>query len=355
MSQNKWWAELAALKKEAEEERCPDSLGLDLIEGKPLLGRDIFNYSHLQVFGEDKFLRNVLQRVLVQDVDRKIPVIAIALTRESELPKEFYKVFLDKRPEESERFFHYEAHQKKSSPPIFNGAEFFQFGKRQFIYIRLGAESASQDRSFLATIEAEIKTRFNRIDRSFLDAKRPAIYIFLPEKIESSHRITQYVENLSCYTAFRVFSKELQILNGDASSLVYGPGFYSEKNWQKMRKHCYWQFHQKRSRESGPDFFSFLRMPVKFKLCKLFSEGIPVHQTGFGRFKINETVNEYAWFYPVQQSLGKENYDQTHQSDDFENQKVLPAKMNPPAGDPLIRQIFEDLKPKNEDSKKELC
>ena len=353
MSQNKWWAELAALKKEAEEARCPDSLGLDLIEGKPLLGRDIFNYPHLQVFGEDKFLRNVLQRVLVQDVDRKIPVIAIALTRESELPKEFYKVFLDKRPEESERFFHYEAHQKKSSPPIFNGAEFFQFGKRQFMYIRLGAESASQDRSFLATIEEEIKIRFNRIDRLF-DAKRPAIYIFLPEKIESSHRITQYVETLSYYVGFRIFSKELQILSRDASSLVYGPGVYSEKTRQKMRRHCYWQFHQKRAKESWADFFGF-GMPVKFKLCKLFSEGIPLHQTGFGRFKINETVNEHKWFYPVQQSLGKENYGQTHQSNEPENQKVLPAKMNPPAGDPLIRQIFKDLKPKNEDSKKELC
>ena len=353
MSLNQWWAGLGALKKEVEKERCPDSLGLNLIEGKHLLGRDILNYSHLQVFGEDQFLRNVLQRVLVQDVDRKIPVIAIALTRESELPKEFYKVFWDKRPEEAERSFHYEAHQKKPFPPVFNGAEFFQFGKRQFIYIRLGVESAAQDRSFLATIEKEIKIRFNQTDRLF-DAKRPAIYIFLPEKMEACHHITQYVESLSCYVTFRIFSKELQILSREVSSLVYGPGVYPEKSCKKIRKHCYWQFHQKRVREDWADFFGF-RMPVKLRLCKLFSEGIPIHQTAFGFFKINETVNEHALFYPVQQSLGKEDYYHTHQSDKPKTQKVLPARMNPPAEDPLIRQIFEDLKPKNEDSKKELC
>lgn len=353
MSLNQWWAGLGALKKEAEKERCPDSLGLNLIEGKHLLGRDILNYSHLQVFGEDQFLRNVLQRVLVQDVDRKIPVIAIALTRESELPKEFYKVFLDKRADKSERFFHYEAHQKGNFPPIFNCAEFFQFGKRQFIYIRLGAESAAQDKRFLATIEQEIKIRFNQTDRLF-DAKRPAIYIFLPEKMEACHHITQYVESLSCYVAFRIFSKELQILSREVSSLVYGPGVYPEKSCKKIRKHCYWQFHQKRVKEGWADFFGF-RMPVKLRLCKLFSEGIPIHQTAFGFFKINETVNEHAWFYPVQQSLGKEDYDYTHQSNETETPKPAPVKKNPPVGDPLIRQIFEDLKPKNEDSKKELC
>ncbi|HCM42082.1 MAG TPA: hypothetical protein DIS66_02040 [Candidatus Omnitrophica bacterium] len=355
MSLNQWWAGLGTLKKEAEEAPCPDSLGLDLIKGEPLLGRDILNYSHLQVFGKDQFLRNMLQRVLVQDVDRKIPVIAIALTRESELPKEFYKVFVDKKPEESERFFHYEAHQKESSPPLFNRAEFFQFGKRQFIYVRFGAESAARDRSFLSTIEEEIKIRFNRIDRLSPDAKRPAIYIFLPEKIEPSHRITQYVESLSCYTAFRIFSKELQILDRDVSSLVYGPELYPEKDYEEMRKHCYWQFHRKKAREGGPGLFSFLRAPEKFKLVKRFSKGIPFHQTAFGCFKINETTNEYVWFYPVQQSLGKENYGQMHQNDEPENQRAVPVKKKLPTEDPLIRQIFEDLKPKNEDSKKELC
>ena len=354
MSLNQWWAGLGTLKKEVEEAPCPDSLGLDLIKGEPLLGRDILNYSHLQVFGEDQFLRNMLQRILVQDVDRKIPVIAIALTRESELPKEFYKVFVDKNPEESEHFFHYEAHQKGNSPPLFNCAEFFQFGKRQFIYIRLGAESASKNRSFLATIEKEIKIRFNQIDRLSFNAKRPAIYIFLPEKMEACHRITQYVESLSCYVAFRIFSKELRILSKDVSSLVYGPGFYQEKECKKMRKHCYWQFHQKRVREGWADFFGF-RMPVKIRLCKLFSEGIPAYQTAFGCFRIKETVNEHAWFYPVQQSLGKEDYDHVHQSNAPESPKPAPVKEKPPAEDPLIRKIFEDLKPKNEDSKKELC
>ena len=342
---------MAALKKEVEEALCPDSLGLNLIEGKPLLGRNILNYANLQVFGKDKFLRNMLQRVLVWDVDHKIPVIAIAPTRESELPKEFHKVFLDKMPAESERFFHYEAHQKIPSPPVFNSAEFFQFGKRQFIYIRLGAESVPRDRSFLAAIEAEIEKRFNRIDQSPPDAKRIAIYIFLPEMLESSHRIAQYAERLSCYAAFRIFSKELQILSGDVSSLVYGPELYPKKTYEKMRKHCYWEFYKKKATESWSNFFGFLGMPEKFKLGKLFSGGIAIHQTAFGRFKINETI-EYAWFYPVQQSLGKETYALTHQSDEPENQKVLPAQMNPPAGDPLIRQIFEDLKPKNDSNKR---
>ena len=89
MSQNEWWAEWMSLKKEVEENLCPDSLGLNLIEGKPLLGRDVFSYANLQVFGEDQFLRNMLQRVLVWDVNQEIPVIVIARSQESELPKEF--------------------------------------------------------------------------------------------------------------------------------------------------------------------------------------------------------------------------------------------------------------------------
>ena len=323
------------------------SLGLDLIKGEPLLGRDVFSYANLQVFGEDQFLRNMLQRVLVWDVNQEIPVIVIARTQESELPKEFYKVFLDKKPKESEHFFHYEAHQQKSSPPAFNCAEFFQFGKRQFIYIRLGAESATRDRSFLAAIEAGIKIRFNPINQLSLDAKRPAIYLFLPEAIERSHLITQYVESVSCYAAFRIFSKKLQVLDSETSSFIHGPEVYPEKTYEEMRKHCYWRFNQKRVSESWADCFGFSETSEKFKLGKRFSKGIPIHQTAFGRFKINDTVNEYAWFYPVQQSLGKENYDHTHQSDKPENPKPAPVKKSLSPEDSLTQKIIEDLRPKS--------
>ena len=216
------------------------------------------------------------------------------------------------------------------------------------LYIRLGAESATRDRSFFATIEAGIKIRFNRIDQLSLDAKRPTIYLFLPEEIERSHSITQYVESLSCYAAFRFFSKKLQILNADASSFIYGPEVYPEKTYEEMHKHSYWRFHQKRVPESWADCFGFSETSEKFKLGKRFSKVIPIHQTAFGRFKISETVNEYAWFYPVQQSLGKENYDHTHQSDKPENPKPEPVKKNPSPEDSITQKIIEDLKPKAE-------
>ena len=82
-------------------------------------------------------------------------------------------------------------------------------------------------------------------------------------------------------------------------------------------------------------------------MAKRFSKVIPIHQTAFGLFKINDTVNEYAWFYPVQQSLGEENYDPTHQSDKPENPTPAPVKKSPPAEDSLTQKIIEDLRPKS--------
>ena len=59
-------------------------------------------------------------------------------------------------------------------------------------------------------------------------------------------------------------------------------------------------------------------------------------------------MNEYAWFYPVQQSLGKENYEHTHQNDEPENPKPAPVKKKPSPEDSLSQQIIEDLRPKAE-------
>ena len=155
------------------------------------------------------------------------------------------------------------------------------------------------------------------------------------------------MESLSCYAAFRIFSKKLQILDRAVSSLIYGPEVYPEKNYEEMRKHFYWRFNQKRVSESWADFFGFSENSEKFKLGKRFSKGIPIHQTAFGRFKISRNVNEYVWFYPVQQSLGKENYEHTHQNDEPENLKLAPVKKSLPAKDSLTRQIIDDLRPKN--------
>ena len=46
-------------------------------------------------------------------------------------------------------------------------------------------------------------------------------------------------------------------------------------------------------------------------------------------------------------SLGKENYDHTHQSDKPENPKPALVKKSPSAEDSLTQKIIEDLKPKN--------
>ena len=114
-----------------------------------------------------------------------------------------------------------------------------------------------------------------------------------------------------------------------------------------MRKHFYWRFNQKRVSESWADFFGFSENSEKFKLVKRFSKGIPIHHTAFGLFKISKNVNEYVWFYPVQQSLGKENYEHTHQNDEPENPKPAPVKKKPSPEDSLTQQIIEDLRPKN--------
>lgn len=62
----------------------------------------------------------------------------------------------------------------------------------------------------------------------------------------------------------------------------------------------------------------------------------------------SKATNEYVWFYSVQQSLAKEDYDQLSQSNVPESPKPASVKKKPPAEDSLTRQIIDDLRPKAE-------
>ena len=209
--------------------------------------------------------------------------------------------------------------------------------------MRLSPEVMPYDK-ILTTFAGKIKANFSIKDRWDSGVKRPVIYIFLPELMEPNHSLTQYVQDLESYVTFRIFSKKIQIFNKEQSSLTYGSDLYSLKSYEEMRKHCYWQFNRKSSRENGGGFFGFLRMPEQLKLIKNLANEIPLSKTAFGCFKISETVSEYAWFYPVHRSLGKIAYNFVKQSRN--DKEEIPVKPKPPAEDPLILKIFEDLKPK---------
>ena len=71
MKKEEWQNHWQRLGRKICQEPCPGVMGLDLIRGKFLYGRNVLNAFHLQVFGQDVFLGNMMQRILETDIVQK--------------------------------------------------------------------------------------------------------------------------------------------------------------------------------------------------------------------------------------------------------------------------------------------
>ena len=96
MKKEEWQLHWQGLTKKVCQEPCPDMLGLDLNRGKFIYGQNILNAFHLQVFGQDAFLRNMMQRILKADIAQKArdaPIIVIVPDKREEILGEANKSF----------------------------------------------------------------------------------------------------------------------------------------------------------------------------------------------------------------------------------------------------------------------
>lgn len=351
MSKAEWQAYWTALKRKMDEKPCPDLAGLDLIRGTVLPGSTIYDDFHLQIFGQDPFLRNMFQHALVRDAGQNVPIIILASSEESELPEEAFKV-LDEKTDGSPgaAFFYDSGLPAKKSAATIDYSEFLETGSCRFMFVKLNPEGIRVDKRMLAILEAAIKEHFDEGNAYWRPNACPLIYIFCPEALEPGYSILNFAKGLEDYVIFRIFSKEKQVLGAETASLIYGPDLYPVESYERMKKHCCRQFKEKSKWNNKHAFFGDEENQAVLKAAKKFFKNIPVQQTAFARLKTRyQTDQEYIWFYPVQQSLGKKPVERI--SSEIENKPRASAdKPKPPR-----LQIVEDLRPKNQDSTKGVC
>jgi len=342
MNKEQWQSEWRELKRKVEEEPCPGVLGMDLIHGQLFKGVNFMQSFPLQVFGKKDFLRNVMQRVLEWDIGQKAPIIILAPAEETELPELVFKVFLDEMPWKPGSFFQYATCQVPHVPPLFKSADFFDSGESKFVYVKLGLEGLSRALRLLFAFESEIKALADNKYSSSSKNGRPAIYIFQPELLEADYHISEYARGLKKNAELRVFSKELQIFNWNETSLIYGPELYPKKTYENMRWHCYYRLWKNRKWDKKNGFWGDREDPAVLKAAKVASEGIPIVQTAFARFKIEQSRgDEYFWFYPVRKDLGRESYCLLSEENESLNKN---SRIDAIKADPLAK-VFNDLKP----------
>ncbi len=337
---------LQGLKKKIEEELCSDVLGLDLIRGELLYTRDSLTPFHFQVFGKDKFLRNIFQRVLKDDANQRVPIIIFAPDKELDLPKQAFKVLPDNAVAEPCSFFNYASSQLESPLDFLDRVDLFKVGNPKFIYARLSRKGSAVDQQLLSVLEMEIMKKLDSKRSSLIEINRLLIYVFRPELLESGYSITQYAKRLKDHATFRIFSKETLVFGRDESSLLYGPDHSFQQPCEVWREHCYQQFQRKRKRQEQHGFFRPKESQEDLKVAEVFANRTPIDQTAFGCFNIGESTYEYAWFDPVRQGLGKKSWCRTSQMPVIQMNYPSPIKAKRPAEDPLTLKIIADLKPK---------
>jgi len=339
-----------ALRTESAEKPVPQALGLDLIRGELLETSHMIENLHLQVFGRDAFLRNMLQRILVWDMRQHVSIILLASGKEAGLLAEVAKVINGMKHSREHILLLYSPFHPKLSARSFHARdlferETFQKLRHYHLYAELGNAYRQDEHSLLEDLKSEIKRRFAKEEDSPALSYKPFVYIFRPEALPKDYLITDRTKDLKDYACFRIFSEGLQILNREESGLVYGPELYPAERLEEMRKHCYWQF----ERNEKNKFLSKPGNQEILKMAKELSKAIPVNQTAFGRFRDWYRPGwKYAWFYPVQQSLGRLPYERPSEFPKWENRPEPAVKPKSPDEDPVILKILEDLRPKKE-------
>jgi len=357
MKNSQWETYWIELKRRIDKEPLPGILGLDLIRGKPLYTQEVLNRFPLQVFGKDVFLRNMLQQILAWDLKQKVPIIFIASEGESGILEEINYVLKHVGEENPQPFLFYARLQPKLSVSSIDFSELFWSDECKHLYVELDEEGKFWRDSFPSDLEKEIKRRFSKETRFYFNAQNPFVYLFSPERLKE-HSLTDYAKRLKENVALRIFSEPIQLLSREEAGHIYGPEIYPAETYEKMRKGCYRAFEERRKWSERNEFFGPSETRERLKLARESAKEIPVTQTAFARFKRwNEKGEDYYWFYPVHQSLGRAPYEpppKPHQVEKKPTRRKSIPGVSPADYDPSIIDIIEDLRPKRRDQTHEI-
>lgn len=339
-----------SLKREIDEKPLSQALGLNLIRGELLETSHMIEKLHLQVFGKDTFLRNMLQRILLWDIRRFVSIILVASEKETGLLEEIVKIFNDFRHSRENILLLHSRHRPRRSVQPFKACDLFEREMSQklqqnHLYIEMGDTFSSNNQILIQDLKSEIKRRFAEEEDSPVLSYKPFVCIFRPEALPKDYLISDFTNNLKDCACFRIFSNEVQILSREESGLVYGPELYPAERLEEMRKHCHWRF----ERNEKNKFLSKPGNQEVLKMAKDLAKTIPLNQTAFGRFRDWYWPGwKYAWFYPVQQGLGRLPYNLPSEFSKWRNKPEHPAVAIPKSGgeDPALLKIIEDLRPK---------
>jgi len=338
------------LRKQVEEDPLKESFGLDLLRGRSLKPYCTLEHLHMQVQGDDAFLRNMLQRILIWDLDQFVPVFFIASDDETGLLEEITKIMAEEGGRNNVIFLYSRSRPKLSIksfhlPHLFEKKMFDTLTLRH-LYVEMGEKTDHEDGRLLSKLGAEIQRHFPFVEEPWVfKPRKPFVYLIYPEKLASKFPLNGYIERLADYVSFRVLTENVKIFGNEEASLVYGPGVYPVESCERMRDYCYKHL----SKHDHPYYLTGKEYRKELKAAKELAKSIPLDQTAFGRFKSwYRPGREYAWFYPVKQNLGRTPYECPSEALSWEQKPESPVigEPNNAAGSPAVRKILEDLRPR---------
>ena len=345
MNQNKWWNDFQSLTKKVCQEPCNEELGLDLIRGEFFRSQSVLNAFHLQVCGEDIFMRNTMQRALEADVVQRsdgASIIVIVPNNREEILDEVNKVFEKPTSRGVNNLLFYKQAKSKRSVRLEDAMNLFEVKTQTHLFVELEAKFQPLDHPLLLHLNKKIKEKFRSEILIHFMPDRPFIYLFCPEDMGSQDHVMEFIRGIKEHVNFRIFSTETSsFFDGEDTSRIYGPGLYSKEMCEKMRKHFYWRHKQKRKWNRDKSFFGDRENSKILRWVKTAVGGIDVMETAFGRFLTPyELGYNYFWFYPIWKNFGGLPYSLPSIS------KAADSKALSQVQDPLL-EIMEDLKPKN--------
>jgi len=350
MKKEQWQNDWQGLTRKVTQEPCPEALGFDLHRGKLLDARSVLNAFHLQVFGQDVFLRNMMQRILETDAvqrSRRSPIIIIVPDNRKEILDEVNKVFANPTPHGANSLLFYKRAGSGRSVSLERAMNLFELKTQTHLFMELEVNYRPLDNSLLAHFNKEIKEKFRSEILIHFMPDRPFIYLFCPEDMGTQDHVIKYIKGLKEHVSFRVFSKNADsFFDPEEAGLVYGPDLYSVEMYEKMRRHFYLELKQQRKWDKEKSFYGDRENSKILRWVKSSVSGIAVNKTAFGRFRSPyDRGYEHFWFYPIPQNLGNLPYTRPPKTPDESNvSKPAGSEVPSQVQDPLL-EIINDLKP----------
>jgi len=252
---------------------------------------------------------------------------------------------------------------KLSQYPLFRGFPLDlsdMFESHKHLYIELENEATALTKFFLFDLNQKINNRYRYQN---FETEVPRIYLIHPEKLENVYSIKQYVNNIGSSCVLRVFSKNWNFSNPWYWNTIVAPGSVFTEEAKLSREHFHKEIEAERKRLKRNLELKAVLNEETFEAISCFMQKINL-KTAFGIFQyprrgIGTEPRCHQLFIPSKPrpKLEYEPYQKRYKAEDMLNlgDRIRRAKIKNPTYDLGVIDIIQDLKPKNQDSSKEVC